>query len=433
MCRACLLLLVLAAALPAQKAERVFEYGFEQRVRNEDWNNIFDYRDAADDRHGQIRYRTRLWMKAPVNNNVTFHVGLVQETNQVFQPRTPTHMDEAVFETAYVDVKRLFVKGLSLRLGRQNLLKGEGFLFLEGNPWDGSRAIYSNAAVLGYERGKGKIEFIGIFNPRTDRLLPRINDKHRQLVEWNESALGVYYTDHHLRKTDLEAYTFYKREWGDPRVRTHAQFQADRYVYTTGARAVHQLPRAFSLTGEFAGQWGSQRPRRDIRAWGGYGYLKRTFGARKAHYASFGYYGLSGSNPATPNVIGNWDPLFARWPKWSEGYIYTQFKELGVAYWSNIGMWQGEGVYAPWKPLSLRGTYYFMHSYHPYPGNPQMYGAGTGRGQEYQLRADLVVNRNWRGHILYENHLPGSFYAGKDPGYFFRMEVAYQFSGRVTF
>jgi len=430
---AILFLFLTTLPLAAQKDERHFEYGFEVRVRNEDWNNIFDFKDSADDERGQIRYRTRLWMKAPLTSNIDFSVGLAQEANEIFQPHSASHIDEGVFETAYVDIHKVFVKGLSLRLGRQNLIKGEGFLLLEGNPWDGSRSIYHNAAVLAYERGKSKLELIGIFDPRMDRYLPRINDKHRQLIEWNESALGAYYTNSRLKKTSLEAYYFYKREFGDPRPASNLQYQADRYVYTAGARVVRQLPNAFSLTGEFARQWGHERTNRDIRAWGGYGYLKRTFGAQKRHSASFGYWGMSGSDPANPRTIGNWDPLFARWPKWSEGYIYTQFKELGVAYWSNVGMWQGEGIYVPWKPLSLRGTFYQMQAFHPYPGSSQLYGQGTGRGQEYQLRADLTVNKNWRGHVLYEGHVPGSFYAGKDPGYFFRLEVSYLFSDKLAF
>jgi hypothetical protein len=364
------------------KTERHFVYGFEERVRNENWNNIFDYNDSTDDERRQVRYRTRLWMAASLTSNIDISLGVVSESNQILQPHTAVHFDEGVFETAYVDIKRLFVKGLSLRVGRQNLMKGEGFPLLEGDPWDGSRSIYQNAAVLGYQRGKSKVELIGIFNPRIDRFLPCFNDKSKQLVDWNEPALGAYYTDSHLKAASIEAYLFYKREFGDPRPATNAQFQADRYTYTAGGRAVHKLPLSFSLTVEFAGQRGHQRPNREIRAWGGYSYLKRTYGPRQRNSTSFGYWAMSGSDPATPGVTGNWNPLFARWPKWSEGYIYTQFREAGVAYWTNNGMWQAESVHAPWKPLSLRGTLFHMHAFHPFPGNPQLFSNGAGRGLE---------------------------------------------------
>lgn len=422
-----------AVTAHAQKHERQFEYGFEQRVRNEDWNNIFDFTDGGDDERGQVRYRTRVWMKMPLAASIDFSLGLSQETNEIFQPHIGTHIDEGAFETAYIDFKKLFVKGLSLRVGRQNIIKGDAFVFLEGNPWDGSRSIYHNAAVLAYTHGKSKLELIGIFNPRMDRYLPRINDKQRQLVEWNESALGLYYTDQNWKQVSWEAYYFYKREFGDPRAASNIQYQADRYVYTAGGRVVKPLPHSFSLTGEFAGQWGHQRPDRDIRAWGGYGYLKRTFGPQKRHSWSAGYWAMSGSDPTNPRVIGNWDPLFARWPKWSEGYLYTLFRENGVGYWTNIGMWQAEGVYVPWKPLALRGTVYQMNAFYPYPGSKALYGTGTNRGQEYQLRADLTVNKNWKGHLLWESHVPGSFYAGRDTGTFFRLEVSYLFTGRVLY
>ena len=44
-------------------------------------------------------------------------VGLNQETNQILTPDRPFQFDETVFETAYVDFKKLFVKGLTLRVG----------------------------------------------------------------------------------------------------------------------------------------------------------------------------------------------------------------------------------------------------------------------------------------------------------------------------
>ena len=428
-----LAMLLLPAAALAQVQERKIEFGFEQRVRTENWNNIFDWNDGADDERGQIRYRTRVWMKAPINSNISVSIGLDQETNQIFQPKSVTHLDEIIFETAYIDVKKLFVPGLSLRFGRQNIMKGEGFLFLEGDPYDGSRSIYNNAAVLGYQRKKTKLELMAISNPRTDRYLPKINDKSRQIIEWNETALGAYVTSNELKDTSIEGYYFYKREFGDRRAPSNAQFQPDRYVYTGGGRVVRKLPRAFSLTGEFAGQWGHQRSKQDIRAWGGYSYLKRNFGATGRHYASFGYWGMSGTDPAHPEVIRNFDPIFSRWPKWSELYIYSQFREVGVGYWTNTGMVQAEGVYVPWKPLNLRATYYHMNSYHPFAGNQQIFGPGTLRGDQIQGRAEYIVNENWRGHVLYERMAPGSFYRYRSPGLFFRLEITYTFTDKIVF
>jgi hypothetical protein len=31
-----------------------------------------------------------------------------------------------------------------------------------------------------------------------------------------------------------------------------------------------------------------------------------------------------------------WDPIFSRWPKWSESFIYTFTRESRPSYWSNM-------------------------------------------------------------------------------------------------
>ena len=86
---------------------RTIEFGFEQRVRNENWNNILDYSDGTDDQRNQIRYRTRAWFKAPLGDNVDVYVGLNQETNQWAYPSRQNRIDEVVFENAYIDFKKL--------------------------------------------------------------------------------------------------------------------------------------------------------------------------------------------------------------------------------------------------------------------------------------------------------------------------------------
>src|SRR5512140_3269641 len=187
-----LFLIPVAAAIAQQAPPRQIDYGFEQRVRNENMNNEFDYDDNLDDQRVQLRWRTRIWMKAPLGSNIDINVGLTQETNQIFVKRAPWRFDEVMFETFNIDFKKLFTKGLTLRVGRQNLIKNEGFIFLEGSPGDGSRTVYTNAAVLGYTWKKSKIEAIGIMNPRQDRFLPVLHDRHKAILDWNQSSIGAY-------------------------------------------------------------------------------------------------------------------------------------------------------------------------------------------------------------------------------------------------
>lgn len=433
-CACALLGVNLGAPAVAQQAEsapagRVFEFGFEQRVRNENWNNLYDFSGSSDDEREQIRYRTRVWVKAPLSRTVELFAGLNQETNQRFGK--VNQFDEVIVDNAYLDFKKLFVRGVSLRVGRQDLIRGEGFVLLEGNPGDGSRAIYFNAADLAYSFRKSKLELIGILNPKQDRFLPRIHDQRKPLLDWDEQALGFYYTDNNLKKTSFEAYSFYKKEVHDSRAFLNPLLQPDRHVTTSGGRMVHKLTSKWTATGEFAVQWGAQHPNVKISGWGGYGYVRRVFPHRWKPYALGGYWGLSGDDPATKDRIEGWNPIFSRWPKWSELYLYTLWREVGVGYWTNTSMWQGEAGFFPRKPLGFRITYYHMDSFHPFAGNPRTYSSGTRRGEMFQARMDVVAGKNWKGHVLWENILPGNFYSGQDNAYFLRFEVTYQIKGAL--
>jgi Alginate export len=424
----CLALILLAAGASAADNEtgnsiRNLEIGFEQRVRNENWNNLFDFSNGADDEREQIRYRTRVWAKAPLTSTIDLFVGLNQETNQKFG--MVNRFDEVVFDNAYLDFKRLFVNGLSLRVGRQDLIRGEGFLLLEGNPGDGSRSIYFNAVNLAYSFRKSKLELLGILNPKRDRFLPRFHDQRKILPEWDEQAVGLYYTDNNLSRTSLEGYYFYKKEVNDYRPRTHPQFQPDRHVSTLGGRVVQKIAKPWTAVSEFAAQWGAQHPGVPIASWAGYGYVKRTFDRPWKPYALGGYWSFAGDNPATRDRIEGWDPIFGRWPKWSELYIYSQFPEVGVGYWTNTSMWQAEAGFAPRKPLGLRFTYYHMGAFHPFSQRGP-FGSGTRRGEMFQARVDLAAGPNWKGHVLYEVMPPGNFYRDRGTAYFLRFEVIYQ-------
>jgi hypothetical protein len=157
--------------------------------------------------------------------------------------------------------------------------------------------------------------------------------------------------------------------------------------------------------------------------------VKKTFGAGARNYVLGGYIGTSGDNPDTKDKVEGWDPIFARWPKYSELYIYSQVNEKAVAYMTNTGMWQAEAVYSPVKPVSCRFTLYHMGATYPFRGSAQTFGKGTARGNMPQVRVDYVRNSHWKGHVLYERLVPGSFYSLQSPAHFLRFEVIYTLTG----
>ena len=415
---------------PANK----LELGFEERVRTENWDNSTDFNEKTLDTRHQWRFRTRAWAKLSAGANTEFVLGLANESRKLTTPHVPLTMDETVVENLTLDHR--FADGASVRIGRQSLSKGDGFILTDGGPLDGSRVAYFNAVDLGWTAGKSRLDLLIISDPYRDEYLPRIHDRTKSLIEWDENALGLYWTGASRAKTTLDAYYFFKAETGDTRALTNVARQSDRMFHTLGSRVVRDYPHEWSVKAELAGQAGGQQPASCIRAWGTQASVKKSFAHATKPSILLGWTGLSGDDPATTANEG-WDPLFARYPKWSELYIYTLGSERGAAYWTNLSMWQAEVRLTPVKPLDLRATYYRMAAFHRFPGKPAIYAFQYGddlrtfdnitRGDLCEARADYRLNDNWRGHVVGEYLAPGDFYTHGDGGWFFRAEVSCAF------
>ncbi len=194
-----LTLLLLAApvlAPPARAADapppnRV-EVGFEERVRSENWDNSTDFNRAALDARHQWRIRERAWAKLTVGNSTDLAVGLANESRKWTTPKLALTLDETVIEMLYLEHR--FADGASLRVGRQNLSKGDGFILFDGSPLDGSRVAYFNAVDAAKVWAKSRLDVLFISDPSHDRYLPPMHDRHKALIEQDETALGVYWT-----------------------------------------------------------------------------------------------------------------------------------------------------------------------------------------------------------------------------------------------
>jgi hypothetical protein len=437
---------VLAQEPPKGQAPKgIFEVGFEERVRLEDYDNIIDHNDAnASDLKSYYRFRTRAWITANPTSDLEISIGVNNENRKIVHPNAAINAREVFFDTFYVDYK--FSKAWSVRVGRQNIMRGEGFVIFDGGALDGSRAAYFNALDLTYAWSKSKLEFLAISNPSKDKYLPRINEatglgeSPQRLNERDEQALGLYFTGKEWTGTSLEAYYFLKTETNDYRAISNAQFQADRRISTLGSRAVQDFQDGWSVNGEFAYQWGTQdgRPgtteaRRDIGSWGGYLRVKKALDLSWKPTFSAAYIAMSGQDPnsSVTSKITTWDPIFSRWPRWSELYIYSEVPEKGVAYSTNTGMWEAEVRLTPSKPLELRATFYKMAAMEA-PGTVPgaTFSTGKNRGDILQFRADYKFSPEFKGHVLYEHLTPGDFYTGKNAGHFLRLELSYLFKTR---
>lgn len=390
-----------------------FSFGYDQRFRNEESDNVEDQNSLTNDTRAKSIFRQRLWAKATFGTpGIELYVRMLNQFVKTSTPSVPLNLDEVVFDNLCLNFTRTFIPGLSVKVGRQDIAFGEGFILQDGSAVDGPRTGYLNAVDITYSREKSSLHLLGILDPRQDRFLPILHNQHRYLNEEDEQAAGFYYTDRNHENTDLDAYYFLKKEINDYRDKARPQFQPDRHVNTLGARAVHRFGRGFTATGEFAVQRGRQHPDTPIRAWGGYGYIKKQFHAGMDPFVLGGYWAMSGDDPKTAQYEG-WSPPFMRWPKWGGMYSWSMVPEKGIAYWTNIKMLQAEAGFTPWKPVTLKGIIYVTDSFHPYaPGNPKIFNAGTRRGVIPEVVALYEFGNSVVGEFRYEILAPGDFYTG---------------------
>jgi len=270
-----------------------FTFGWDQRFRNEDWNNIQDQNSDTDDVKMRSIFRQRLWLSIfPGTPDINFYIRMLNQFAKTSTPSIPLNWDEVAIDNLFVHFKKTFIPGVSIKAGRQDMSFGEGFILMDGSADDGPRTAYMNAIDIIYKYKKSKLDVLGIHNPRQDRFLPIINDQHRYLNPSDEQALGLYYADRNRQNTDFDAYYFLKKEINNWHPPDTVQFQPDRHVNTIGGRIVHRLDGGFTATGEFALQRGWQHPDTPIGAWGRLWLFKEAIWRQME---SLCYWGILGS------------------------------------------------------------------------------------------------------------------------------------------
>lgn len=377
---------------------------FVERFRFESWDNAVNLDDAAADGFSYARNRTTLGLSWNAAKNVEVLGKVTNEFRVYLAPK------DRAFNWHEVFVDNLSVKWsipgrvpFTITAGRQDLNFGEGFIIADGTPGDGSRSYYFNALRLDADLGKAhRLTAFAHAQKTTDRFLPVINPRPQALAEQLEKAVALYYAGA-FGKAKVDVYAV--RKTTDANEAWPIPTRTD----TFGARLVAPLSKPLAVTAEAALQSGAygDAGRSAYGAIVHFDYdLRGTLPLLKT--AIVGGILLSGDDPATARMEG-WDPIFSRYPKWSESYIYTFTRESRQAYWSNLSSLYASLAF-DFGPRS--DGFIAVQPMGAGRVQPGVFPGGTGRdrGTLIKGRLNYRISKFLTGRFIWEHFTPGSFY-----------------------
>jgi hypothetical protein len=397
---------------------------FVERFRFESWDNAISLDDTANDANAYTRNRTTLGLSWRPVKNLEILGKATNEFKVYLAPKNQAFSwNEIFFDNLYVKWTIPGRVPFTATAGRQDLNFGEGFVIADGTPLDGSRSYYFNAIRLDADLSKNhRLTAFAHAQKTTDRYLPVINKAPRPLAEQPEQAVALYYGGT-FGKAKIDAYAVRKttdanEAWPEP-----------ARIDTLGLRAVAPLAKRLSLAAEAAYQAGS---RGDFgrSAYGAIAHLDYDLAGTLPLLKTMTVGGtlLSGDDPATPRAEG-WDPIFSRWPKWSEGYIYTFTRESRSSYWSNLSALYAILALDLGQRVDGHLMVMPMGAEHPqlepggFPG-----GTGHGRGTLFRGRLNYKLSQYFTGRVIWEHFIPGSFYfAGASSYDWLQLELIFRY------
>jgi hypothetical protein len=395
---------------------------FVERFRFEAWDNAVSLDDAAADAAAYSRVRTTFGLSWKAAKNLEVLGKFTDEFRVYLAPKGQAFdWNEVFFDNLYVKWTIPGRVPVTITGGRQDINLGEGFVIADGTPLDGSRSHYFNALRLDVALAKGQtLTAFAHATETTDRYLPVINPVPRALVEQPERALALYYAGA-FGKTRVDAYAVRKTTaategWPIP-----------TRVDTFGVRAVAPLAKPLVLTAEGALQTGS------------FGDAGRSAYGAIVHFdwdltgtlpllksAVVGGVLLSGDDPATPRMEG-WEPIFSRFPKWSESYIYTLTRESRPSYWTDLSAFYAQLAF-DFGPRS--DGHIMVMPMGAGQARPGDFPGGTGlhRGTLVRGRLNYRLSKFMTGRVVWEHFVPGNFYFPGASSYnWFQLEMLFRY------
>ena len=390
------------------------------------------------------RYRARWWNTLTPAENIELGIRLTYEGRHYNTPNSyqEWYNSPVIIDQLYAKVDKVFDSPLTMVVGRQDLKLGDGWLVLDGTPMDGSRTNYLDAARLTFqfEDIRTRVDVIAVYQgSRSNTWLPTINNDIEHPSEQTERGAILWVTHQFSKQTQISPYFIYYHADKNNEFLTagNGGFAVnpagvaggiDADLYTFGTHLSHKLDDHWKAMVEGAGQLGNRNSMEHL-----------AFGVRSNVVYSFnndlntqirgGYEFLSGNDPTTAKSEA-FDPLWGRWPQWSEYLVYgfiaegrvgeaTNFHRLNIGVQSDL-----------FRHFNASLDYHFLLAdENTMAGTAGFTNNGDVRGHLVTLCLRYRINEFLSTRLNGELFFPGDYYtAPRDKmGTFLRWEMVFTF------
>lgn len=380
------------------------------------------------------RFRTRLWGKFDLTEDVSFNARLVNEWRIWCDPDSKPaswNGDEIFFDQFNIKWNNAFDMPLTLVFGRQDIVLGHRWLIFEGTQNDGSRTIYFDAIRATYKWDDTlTMDAIYVNNLayQRNRIKP-INDRVLPVNYEDTQAVILYGSKKWSDKFKTDGYYIWRKD--DEEIKPVSE---DAEFHTLGGLVdgFFDDNKQWEYYAEMATQYGAKAGR-TLEAFGFNS--KVMYHSQDAMQNCYGlsYEFMSGDDPSTA-TNEQFDPLWGVWPQWSELYIYTYSQETTIAEITNLHRLGLHWTFKPQEKLTVAAAYHLMWADNntfkdKTTSQINFDDAGDFRGQLATLWFMYEHDKHWKGHIVTEYFYPGNYYddVNRDATFWVRLNIEYTF------
>jgi len=417
---------------------------------------------TQDNAYNRQRFRFRGSASYAVTPDVDINARWVWEMSTYNATGGQEHQDdEVIMDRLNITWRNAFNAPLTLVVGRQDIMLGNGWLVGDGTPGDGSRTMFFDAVRATYDLSdRTKVDLIAIANRDAESQYSEPfnydntygnkfeSSGHKHLTDkQDETGAIVYITDKWSESTTAEYYYIYKKDeassWYRQSTAGRTKAKTDHFkdeINTVGAALSGKLDANWGYRAEAAAQFGT-KGMDPMSAFGTNNRLTYSFKDERNSVLNFDYEYMSGDKPHN-NRSEAFDPLWGEYPQSCRGgdlplYLWAAESVNGeVTNLHRAGVGYTFDVCPKWTMQTSYNLMWADQEYtNPYNGT-KVGPTGTTFSEDGLFRGQMISGllkykccKNLNMHFMVDYFAPSTYYddGNRNGAYFLRYNLEFTF------